>query len=255
MKILSGYVRVALLALVMIGGSRAFAQSTCSSGFQDSTCLTRLVHGTIAPPTCSTAAGWTTTSSATWIGSGYTSPQCNYQAPPSCPSGYTETSAPVWTGSSWTAPGCAAPPPPVPQGWTSGGLLGACESAISGVAPSGTWQGYQPLSGNSPGGWSVQFNDVPQYFYWTAYGPSGTYTPIQYDTYFEMFNPGGSSNGLLVPANGYVVEGMIYLGGASARVYQCAVTSGGSVEAVNWATPNESGGCTVGMGCGGNSGQ
>ena len=122
----------------------AFAQDHgCEPGFQDNTCIPRLLHDVIPSPECSTAAGWTTVTSAKWIGSGYTTPvcnyqapstcstapgwttltpakwdgsewsqaQCSYQAPPTCPTGYTESGAPAWNGAGWVGLSCVPPPP------------------------------------------------------------------------------------------------------------------------------------------------
>ena len=149
-----------LLAAVVAPVPLRAASSGCAPGWQDATCLTRISHAVVPPPTCSASAGWSTTAPAKWIGSGYSAPQCNYQAaptcpnaagwttvagaswtgsswtapscnyqaPPTCPSGYTETSAPSWNGSSWSAPDCQPPaPPPLP----AASLMAACEASYS----------------------------------------------------------------------------------------------------------------------------
>lgn len=113
-------VRLVLLSCLLCVGRTAMAgPAHCAYGSQDSTCVGKVSAGWQAAPTCSAAAGWTTIAAATWIGSQYTAPQCNYQAPPTCGTGYTETAAPTWNGSSWSAPGCQAdaeiPPPPSPS--------------------------------------------------------------------------------------------------------------------------------------------
>ncbi|QTO47441.1 MULTISPECIES: hypothetical protein [Burkholderia cepacia complex] len=82
----------------------------CSYGFEDSTCAPDLYAAAQPAPACSTSAGWTTTASAQWIGSRWTSPSCNYQAPPTCSAGSTQTQAPSWNGSSWVGLGCAPNP-------------------------------------------------------------------------------------------------------------------------------------------------
>ncbi|MGF6265352.1 hypothetical protein OKW49_006345 [Paraburkholderia youngii] len=105
--------------------SQASAQSVhCSYGYQDSSCGPTMTGTAQTPPQCSTAAGWTTSVPAVWQGSHFSSPQCNYQAPPSCPTGWITTASPGWTGSSWTGPFCQIPNPPDPKacqyGFSSG---------------------------------------------------------------------------------------------------------------------------------------
>ncbi|WP_205814950.1 hypothetical protein [Burkholderia sp. Ac-20345] len=87
----------------------------CSYGNQDSTCVNPIRSAPIAQPQCSTGAGWTTVSASVWQGSQWSAPQCNYQAPPTCPSGYDQQSAPVWNGSSWVGIVCAPQAPQVTQ--------------------------------------------------------------------------------------------------------------------------------------------
>ena len=99
---------------LLFGHAASASPVICSLGYADSTCIEPLQSGWQAPPTCSTAAGWTTLSPATWAGSHYTSPQCNYQAPPSCPTeaGYITTAYPSWNGSTWVGLLCAFVPEP-----------------------------------------------------------------------------------------------------------------------------------------------
>lgn len=111
--------RAGLLLCTLLFGRAAIAGPVrCSYGDQDSSCRSPISAPWQTPPSCPTAAGWTTTSPAQWIGSRYTSPSCNFQAPPSCPSGQVQTSAPQWTGAAWTGPGCLpasySPPPVTP---------------------------------------------------------------------------------------------------------------------------------------------
>jgi hypothetical protein len=107
-------IRRGLFMLVVIAGlfarcGAALAAPTgCAAGNQDNTCIGALANAPETPPTCPTSAGWTTTAAATWIGSQYSSPSCNYQAPPSCPSGDTQA-GPVWNGSSWVDLTCTPP--------------------------------------------------------------------------------------------------------------------------------------------------
>jgi hypothetical protein len=105
----------ALLLVALLSGARCALATPvlCSPGNQDSTCVPLISGGPIPAPRCSTDAGWTTTSPAVWQGSHWSEPQCNYEAPPTCPSGYTQTSSPVWNGSSWSEPGCTPPRQPV----------------------------------------------------------------------------------------------------------------------------------------------
>jgi hypothetical protein len=87
----------------------------CSYGNQDSTCTTPLVNAWQPQPQCPTGAGYTTLVPSSWIGSQWSPPQCNYQAPPTCPPTDIEVSPPTWNGSSWSGPMCQAPSPPPPQ--------------------------------------------------------------------------------------------------------------------------------------------
>lgn len=105
-------VGIAAGALALAIGAHAAGPQHCAAGFQDSACVTQLSHAAAPQPQCPTGAGWMTVAASTWIGSTWTSPQCSYQAPPTCPAGYSQTSAPWWTGSSWVGLSCAPPPPP-----------------------------------------------------------------------------------------------------------------------------------------------
>lgn len=90
------------------------APAACSYGYQDATCVPTIAAAWQQPPACSNAAGWTTAAPARWIGSQYTSPQCNYQAPPTCSTdpGWTTAAPAGWTGSQWTSPQCSYQPAP-----------------------------------------------------------------------------------------------------------------------------------------------
>nr|WP_261530808.1 hypothetical protein [Burkholderia multivorans] len=104
-----------LLAAAAVSVSTAFAgPARCSYGNQDSTCTTPISSAPIPQPQCSTGPGWTTVSASVWQGSQWSAPQCNYQAPPSCPAGQVMTSAPMWNGSSWSQPVCQLPAPQLP---------------------------------------------------------------------------------------------------------------------------------------------
>ncbi len=113
---------LAVCALLLIDTAIA-APVRCTPGYQDSTCVAPIRQAWQAPPTCPTSAGWTTTAAAQWIGSGYTAPQCNYQAPPTCPGGYTQSSSPTWNGSSWVGLSCF---PSVPPALTNSDLALIC---------------------------------------------------------------------------------------------------------------------------------
>jgi hypothetical protein len=107
--------RVALLFAMTGWASAALAgPARCSYGNQDSTCTTPISRAPIPQPQCPTGLGWTTVSASAWQGSQWSAPQCNYQAPPTCPAGYDLTSPPVWNGASWVGLGCSpdAPQPP-----------------------------------------------------------------------------------------------------------------------------------------------
>ena len=131
MKFYTGMLKLLLLAcLLLIGRSALATPVRCSPGYVDSTCITALVGAPIPPPVCATAPGWTTITAAKWIGSGYTQPQCSYQAPPVCSSapGYITVAPASWNGSSWSNPSCSYTPPPT------------CSSGeLESVAP--TWNG------------------------------------------------------------------------------------------------------------------
>ena len=113
--------------LVMVAHAEA-APVRCSYGYQDSTCTTPIRNGPIPQPQCSTGAGWTTTAAAVWQGSRWSAPQCNYQAPSTCPVGQVMTSPPVWNGSSWSQPACQLPAPQLPaqKNWAQ-----ICNAAVA----------------------------------------------------------------------------------------------------------------------------
>ncbi|ADG20615.1 hypothetical protein HDG35_007086 [Paraburkholderia sp. JPY681] len=105
----------------------------CSVNNQDSTCVTQITTGWQTAPTCSSGPGYTTVSAAQWIGSKYSDPVCNYQAPPSCAPGWIQ-SGPDWNGSSWVNLGCTAPSPPPKTivSITGFWVWGACETFTNG---------------------------------------------------------------------------------------------------------------------------
>ncbi|MGF6658582.1 hypothetical protein QF000_000226 [Paraburkholderia atlantica] len=102
-----------LLCLALASGTSIAGPARCSPGNQDSSCVGMITTAWQAPPTCPTDAGWTTVAAAQWIGSQYSAPQCNYQAPPICPAGYDQT-GPDWNGSAWVNLRCnPRNPPPI----------------------------------------------------------------------------------------------------------------------------------------------
>ncbi len=138
MRLTKTLIRTLLIACVVLGGRSALAgPARCSVNNQDSTCVGQVVTAWQVAPTCSTAAGWTTVVPASWIGSQYSAPQCNYQAPPTCPSGYDQTPPASWDGSNWVGLGCTPrSPPPPPNDPAS-----ACAAAVpGGYTSSGSWQ-------------------------------------------------------------------------------------------------------------------
>ncbi len=129
MSLIKLIARLLLLAGLLLVGRTAIAGPLhCAYGNQDSTCVPTISAGWQTPPTCSTAPGWTTVTPATWIGSQYTTPQCNYQAQPVCPPDDITTSPAAWNGSQWVGLGCQpqaqTPPPSDP--------MTACESSVPG---------------------------------------------------------------------------------------------------------------------------
>ncbi|MGF6472617.1 hypothetical protein QFZ89_007868 [Paraburkholderia youngii] len=108
-------IRMALaVCAVLLSHAAVAGPVRCSVNNQDSTCVGHITTVWQTAPTCPTDPGWTTVAAAQWIGSQYTAPQCNYQAPQECPSGFTQTSPPVWTGSNWTLPLCQPVTPQKP---------------------------------------------------------------------------------------------------------------------------------------------
>lgn len=109
------FLKLLILCIGLCIGSHAWAQAQrthCAYGFQDSSCGATIATGAQSPPACPASPGWTTIAGARWQGSHFSSPQCNYQAPPSCPAGYSTVSSASWNGSSWVGLACAIPPPP-----------------------------------------------------------------------------------------------------------------------------------------------
>lgn len=119
------------LVLALFVGSAPAAPAHCSYGYQDSSCLGPQYRAAQTAPICPTDAGWTTLTPAKWIGSRFAQPQCNYEAPPTCPNGDNEIGAPVWNGSSWVGLSCELPqlPRPTPQD-----ELAACIARAKAVA-------------------------------------------------------------------------------------------------------------------------
>ncbi|CAE6849355.1 hypothetical protein R75461_07395 [Paraburkholderia nemoris] len=177
MRFVSIFARIAFVVGVFLAGSDAMAGPVrCSVNNQDSTCVGHLTTAWQAAPTCPNQPGWTTIASAQWIGSQYSAPQCNYQAPPTCPTGFTQTAAPTWNGSNWVGIGCAVPPPAqgIPPG-TPESLV--CLGAAATVDPWGT-------PDNSFMHWSSDLA-AGQTIFGSLSGP--TYGSVN-DTYSAWFN-------------------------------------------------------------------
>ncbi|PXX05653.1 hypothetical protein C7399_14026 [Paraburkholderia tropica] len=137
---------VIVLCTPIISNAAFAAPVRCTNGYQDSSCTPKLVNAPQTPGACPAAAGWTTAVAAVWQGSQYSSPQCQYQAPPTCAPGYTQISGPDWNGVAWVDLMCqptlpARPDIPtqcmaqLPSGWTVNGTYSG--SASSAVPPAG----------------------------------------------------------------------------------------------------------------------
>lgn len=188
------------MCLAAAGGHAVGGPLRCSAGNQDSTCAPHVSSAWQTPPTCPAQPGWTTVASAAWIGSQYSAPQCNYQAPPSCPAGYSTVSAASWNGSSWVGLGCAIPPPPT-QGvcqygfasgpaWTGSSwsytcnapppvvdLKTSCEAALPSAISSGAVTSITTYEGDSTDavgmqGYRAQYPG-DRLLSWTAFGSNG----------------------------------------------------------------------------------
>ncbi|MBN3761093.1 hypothetical protein [Burkholderia sp. Ac-20365] len=121
------------LSRAVVAGFAQFACATvfaspvlCTPGFQDSTCAPLLYREADPQPQCSSGPGWTTVVASTWIGSQWSTPQCSYQPPPTCPAGYTETAPPQWNGTTWVGQVCAPPAPPPSASASFEDQLNAC---------------------------------------------------------------------------------------------------------------------------------
>ncbi|CAD6556405.1 hypothetical protein LMG28727_06093 [Paraburkholderia kirstenboschensis] len=126
------FMRIAVLTGMVTASSATMAGPVrCSVSNQDSTCVGHLTTAWQTPPPCPNQPGWTTAAPAQWIGSQYSAPQCNYQAPPGCPAGTDQLVSPTWNGSSWTGLICQPKAPPPPPTQPPGNLASICESAIA----------------------------------------------------------------------------------------------------------------------------
>ena len=130
---------------------------------------------------------------ATWIGSQYTVPQCNYQAAPTCSTGYNETSAPYWNGYQWVGIGCSLPPASPEDPGTQ------CTAAIPAGFMFGSQAGFIPGSWNNPSfAVGAYLSGIPRSdtaYATTLYGPPYTEdscgtTSINYIAYCGI-NPSG----------------------------------------------------------------
>lgn len=229
-----------LLCLALAAATAGAAPLRCSYGYQDSTCTVGLARAPAPAPTCPADPGWTTVASAQWIGSQYSAPQCNYQAPPTCPGGFTETSAPVWNGSSWTGLGCQPTIPPPPPTTT---LLGQCETALY------SWVSGQPWGDMSPG-WMDRNSGSTAYTNsggvsgginpWSA--QTGFGTVVLQDARFTLWTGG-------TLGSNYEVTGGFDNGGFSEYFIApyCQITAAGTITNLNGQTISaQCSGCGVG---------
>jgi hypothetical protein len=161
--------RLVLLACLLLVGRPAIAGPLhCAYGNQDSTCVGTISAAWQAAPACSPAPGWTTVAAATWIGSQYTAPQCNYQAPPSCPGGYAQQGSPSWNGAAWVGLVCVPnPTPPDPSA--------QCTASLPAGFTFGSQAGFNPGSWDnpsfSPGGYVYGLPRSDTVYAASLYGP------------------------------------------------------------------------------------
>ncbi|CAB3805103.1 hypothetical protein LMG28688_06113 [Paraburkholderia caffeinitolerans] len=238
---MSRWRRVAFGLLLLLGAASAKAEAPahCSYGYQDSSCLGPQYRAAQTPPTCSTGAGWTTLTPAKWVGSGFTQPACQYDAPPTCQAGYTQTSDPVWNGSSWSAPSCA--PPSVPQLPTPPGQI--CTSAVVSGTLLVTADGYsnQHLPGSSftqLSGYSV----IPFNTSWSTvwqfptYGIADSYATIDIsDATISLGLPGSArttNTWYAATYTGPAVADTGGLGSWNGYVAFCSIDAGGNFAGV-----------------------
>lgn len=238
---ISRWMRFAAGLLIALGSVGAHAAPAhCSYGYQDSSCLTPQYRAPQTAPTCSTDAGWTTLTPAKWIGSRFTSPQCSYQAPPTCLAGYTETSPPVWNGASWSAPGCTPTfSPSVP-----GIAAGICTAAVASGNVKVSGIGYG--TGNLLGSQFSKYQDYTQVtwqidgnysFRWPTWSYSEVYPKILIgNTQIAMGLPQSAETGDYWYFATYTGPTFVASEGAgdtyNTYLVGCALTSTGSVDGV-----------------------
>ncbi len=212
-----------------IGTRQACAPIPCTPGYQDSTCAAPLRNGAIPQPQCQSGAGWTMVTAAVWQGSRWSQPQCNYAAPPSCPSGFDTVAASSWTGASWTQPTCTphiTPPPPISdpnQVCTAAAnnytltaadmqSLNSAGTSITRSAPfrqSTSWQDWSTIAGANQS-WPYQFGPRGDRVF------TGTWTGPWYNNQLACHEQ--NSWAILCftnPANGAVDSLKVYVAGAS----------------------------------------
>jgi hypothetical protein len=236
----------AAIAPFAFAGVAAAAPAVCSVGNADSTCMKGAVISAAVqtPPTICTGAGETVQSAPRWTGSVYTSGSCNYTPPPQCPPNTVQQGTLAWSGSEWVGSNCI-PSWANQTGWTPpGSPLGNCELAIYEAQPTGAWQPYTPMSSQTTGGFIYTPPGATNFWYqWVAYGLQGTYFPVAYDTYFEMYQPTSNYEMYNYIGGDYQVLGMV-LAGASPEMWSCDVTPAGVVQSVVPFGPVEAG-CAV----------
>lgn len=203
-------IKVCLLAGMLFGGGAAMAGPVrCSVNNQDSSCVGNITAAWQTPPTCPASAGWTTIVPANWIGSQYSAPQCNYQAPPTCPPGYDQTAAPSWNGSSWVGLACIPSLPPIPD------PNAVCSAQVpSQYVATGPWSGpITDPNGLRVAGLAAMAYGIPAWTnVFTRFYDGPTYSLPCYDR---------NNYGASCYVNGSTVVGMIVAQASSASSGQC----------------------------------
>ncbi|MGF6996934.1 hypothetical protein P3T25_005309, partial [Paraburkholderia sp. GAS32] len=220
----------------------------------DSSCGSVIRTAAQSPPACSTAPGWTTGAAAQWQGSHFSSPQCNYQAPPSCPSGWIETVGPSWNGSAWVGMSCQIPAQPGPNtcqygfasgpSWNGSAWVYSCNSAPASVTPADQQQAcltygfahdFYPIR---PWAFGYQYNGPYDGTGASAYSPSVPLLAFTDPSSGEAiwsgkgsFSPPGSAPTQMVVVSGAAVDVCWFVPGTTNLIGQYnleGVSSGGN---------------------------
>lgn len=185
------------VCLLAIGQSAFSTPVRCSPGYQDATCPPALQSSAQVAPTCSMAPGWTTVVASQWQGYKYSTPQCQYVAPPTCGTGLNQDTAPTWNGSTWVGLACSTPPaqPTIPPLTTIATLCGNAVSQM--MAADGYTKSNSFYGGGTWGSWTGPVSD----FNSNGYNSIFAYAEPNYsgavDTYYapDTGSPRGSSTG------------------------------------------------------------